>query len=211
MRSSGSCRQWECPRMERVKPSMRPALVDSNLRSSGRTRRQGPIGESTGSSITRIRSKAPARTHTYLTSNKSLIGHTGWAAGVVSVIQVLLSLREETILPQHRFTRTPDSYELDGSAFEIPTESKPWLARPEPRRAAISGFGFGGTNAPLVVWDRPNEAPPPRDDAPAVIVGWGADLPGLGDADEIARWARTGHEPPACSFGDTYDATGLAL
>ncbi|MBF9337043.1 SDR family oxidoreductase [Microbacterium lacticum] len=161
--------------------------------------------------ITSIRSKAPAHARTYLTSNKSLIGHTGWAAGVVSVIQVLLSLREQTILPQHRFTRAPESYELDGSAFEIPIESKPWPARTEPRRAAVSGFGFGGTNAHLVVSDRPGRDEATHDDDPAVIVGWGADLPGLGDVDEIAEWARSGDEPLSCSFGETYDVTGLAL
>ncbi|MEK8142921.1 hypothetical protein NKH18_14435 [Streptomyces sp. M10(2022)] len=41
---------------------------------------------------------------TAVTSNKSLIGHTGWAAGVVSLIENLKGLEKETIPGQFRFT-----------------------------------------------------------------------------------------------------------
>jgi NAD(P)-dependent dehydrogenase (short-subunit alcohol dehydrogenase family)/3-oxoacyl-(acyl-carrier-protein) synthase len=84
-------------------------------------------------------------------ANKSLVGHTGWAAGVVSVIHLLLALRHNTIPPQHHL-RTPS--EAVGH-LSIPTAPRPWPTRSDrrPRVGAVSAFGFGGTNAHLLVQD----------------------------------------------------------
>ncbi|WP_225732653.1 SDR family oxidoreductase, partial [Nocardia sp. JCM 34519] len=86
-----------------------------------------------------------------VTSNKSVIGHTGWAAGTASLIQVLLGFQHETITPQHRYTSPPDEFALDSGDLAIPTSPVPWVASDAPRVASVSGFGFGGTNAHLVV------------------------------------------------------------
>ncbi|CAH0198241.1 Phthioceranic/hydroxyphthioceranic acid synthase [Microbacterium oxydans] len=164
--------------------------------------------------ITSILSSAQASGEALITSNKSLVGHTGWAAGIVSVIQVLLSMRNSTILPQHRFAEAPDAYGLAGSGFRIPTVSKRWPAGRSPRRAAVSGFGFGGTNAHLVITDTAEavafKVHDPEKDAP-VIVAWSADLPGLDSQDQIAEWVRSGTPVASSSFGDLYDPSGLAV
>ncbi|GAA3849399.1 hypothetical protein GCM10022243_14190 [Saccharothrix violaceirubra] len=117
-----------------------------------------------------------------VTSNKSLIGHTGWAAGVVSVIQALLALRHGRIPAQHRFTAVPERFGIEGTGLTVPTESVPWPARADrPRTVAVSGFGFGGTNAHLLVQEyRPGRANRSgygtRAARPAVVVGWSTHL-----------------------------------
>ena len=80
-------------------------------------------------------------------SVKSLIGHTKSSAGVVGLIKAALSLYHK-VLPPHYGVETPLPPLTD---FHSPTylldQPRPWLAHPNyPRRAAVSAFGFGGTN-----------------------------------------------------------------
>ncbi|MEV6963097.1 SDR family oxidoreductase [Streptomyces sp. NPDC051207] len=89
---------------------------------------------------------------TAVTSNKSLIGHTGWAAGVVSLIENLKGLEKRTIPGQYRFTNPREDFRLADTQLDIPSEAAQWSGRGDrPRLAAVSGFGFGGTNAHLIV------------------------------------------------------------
>ena len=145
-----------------------------------------------------------------VTSNKSLVGHTGWAAGVVSVIHVLLALRHGAIPAQHRFTAAPEYFEIDTTNLTVPAEPVPWPAHPQrPRTAAVSGFGFGGTNAHVLVQEyrpglRNHFGYRPLEAEPAVIVGWSAHVAGAEDLDRIADWARGRAELSASSFGSHY-------
>ncbi|MFF0725226.1 SDR family NAD(P)-dependent oxidoreductase [Streptomyces sp. NPDC004134] len=107
---------------------------------------------------------APGRRWT-LTSNKSLIGHTGWAAGAVNVIHALLALRHEAIPAQHLHT------EPIAGAATVPVRTLPW--RPSAGRARTAGasaMGFGGTNAHVVVSDRPGPAASAAAEAAPVVV-----------------------------------------
>ncbi|MFE5124760.1 SDR family oxidoreductase [Streptomyces sp. NPDC056669] len=157
-----------------------------------------------------------------VTSNKSLIGHTGWAAGVVSLIENLLGLAEHTIPGQFRFSRPREDFRLAETGLEITPEHKEWPGKPDgPRLAAVSGFGFGGTNAHLIVSEhRPRPAAAnatTTDRAPATvtkvpdpgsraaIVGWSAHLPGLAGREEVTRWLGGGPRP-GDSFGEQYPA-----
>ncbi|MFI0168607.1 SDR family oxidoreductase [Streptomyces sp. NPDC017095] len=146
----------------------------------------------------------------YVTSNKSLIGHTGWAAGVVSVIEALLAMEHETIPRQFRYSSPQPDFALDTTRLEIPKEPVPWPAGSErPRTAAVSGFGFGGTNAHLIVQeDRPDRPAPRKAPAPAAaqriaVVAWSAHVPGL-DRDGVSDWVTGGTGRPQDSFGATY-------
>ncbi|QUQ63901.1 SDR family oxidoreductase [Kutzneria sp. CA-103260] len=144
-----------------------------------------------------------------VTSNKSLIGHTGWAAGVVSVIHALLALEHGVIPAQHRFTEAPERFELATTNLTIPALPVPWPARPDrPRTAAVSGFGFGGTNAHMLVQEyRPGRPSRfgygERQAGRPVLVGWSAHLPGADDLAQIADWASGGRDV-ADSFGPKY-------
>ncbi|WP_437274592.1 SDR family NAD(P)-dependent oxidoreductase [Sorangium sp. So ce375] len=123
-----------------------------------------------------------------LGSVKSLLGHTGWTAGVASLIKVVLAIRERALFPQHGFQAPSARIDLARSPFAIPTAAAPWTAEGgAPLRAALDSFGFGGTNAHLVVEEhRPGRhplRPRPRDGARALcVVGLGAVFPGAGGA-----------------------------
>ncbi|MGW5734113.1 MULTISPECIES: SDR family oxidoreductase [Streptomyces] len=162
---------------------------------------------------------------TAVTSNKSLIGHTGWAAGVVSLIENLKGLEKRTVPGQFRFTNPRADFRLADTQLDIPSEAVEWSGRNDrPRLAAVSGFGFGGTNAHLIVAEnqpRVQEAEAPRAEAPeapaetipatkkpdpdsrVVIVGWSSHLPGLTDRDEVSGWL-SGGKPPLDTFGAAY-------
>jgi hypothetical protein len=125
----------------------------------------------------------------------------------VSLIHILLALRHEVIPAQRRFVEPPPSWHLEDSPLTIPLVDVPWPARlGAPRTAAISGFGFGGTNAHLIVREH-KESLASRcaqwlGDDPAVLVGWTAHLPGDPTDDQVHDWMFG--EAPAfpVSFGD---------
>jgi len=88
-----------------------------------------------------------------LGSVKALLGHTGWAAGVASVIKLCKAIEKQVIPPQYNFTSPSPEIPLETSPFRISTSAKAWPANSQslPRRASINGFGFGGTNAHLIL------------------------------------------------------------
>ena len=92
-------------------------------------------------------------------SVKSQIGHLLTAAGAAGFIKTLLAMREETLPPSIHFHRAGASAALDGGPFRVQQFAQPWPRRDNgsPRRAAVSGFGFGGINAHVLVeeWREP--------------------------------------------------------
>jgi acyl transferase domain-containing protein/tryptophanase/acyl carrier protein len=91
-----------------------------------------------------------------LGSVKENIGHAATAAGVAGVLKLLLALRHRQIPPSPGFTKPNPALDMDGSPFYVNRELTPWLADAGmPRRAAISGFGFSGTNAHMVIEEAP--------------------------------------------------------
>ncbi|OUE36364.1 beta keto-acyl synthase, partial [Burkholderia territorii] len=151
-----------------------------------------------------------------VTSNKSLVGHTGWAAGVVSVIQVLLGLRHQMIPPQHRFSEPPPEFDLDGTNLRIPVAPVEWPARRDSARvAAVSGFGFGGTNGHLIVSEYRADLPAGGASGrfqrePLAIVGWSAKFPGLDGDAQVEAWLRGEGRAPDASFGIGYPLPSFA-
>ncbi|OON71505.1 polyketide synthase [Streptomyces tsukubensis] len=143
-------------------------------------------------------------------SNKSLLGHTGWSSGVVSVIHALTALREGVVPAQRRFT-APGLTEETGDRVRVPVEDVPWREDGRrPRVAGVSAFGFGGANAHLLVADRTparriRDVRPPESD-PVVLLAWTAHLPGDPGPAEVARLVRDGHVPGPRTFGPHYPA-----
>jgi 3-oxoacyl-(acyl-carrier-protein) synthase/thioesterase domain-containing protein/acyl carrier protein len=90
-------------------------------------------------------------------SVKANIGHLETAAGIASVIKVALMLRHRAV-PANGLLREQNEYiDLTGTPFRLPTETCEWLPLRDargvalPRRAGISSFGAGGSNAHLIL------------------------------------------------------------
>ena len=88
---------------------------------------------------------------------KSNVGHLDVAAGVAGLIKSLLALQHQSIPPTLHFRRGNPQLPWEGSRFHINTATQDWPEGPTPRRAAVSSFGIGGTNAHVVLEEAPRE------------------------------------------------------
>ncbi len=97
-----------------------------------------------------------------LGSVKSNIGHCLTAAGIAGVLKLVMALRYRQLPPTVNFQRINEHIQLDGSPFHVNAALRDWVVPPgTPRRAAVSSFGFSGTNAHLVVSEPPVAVDPP--------------------------------------------------
>ena len=90
-------------------------------------------------------------------SVKSMIGHLLTAAGAAGIIKTILALHHKTLPPSLNFNQAPQNSPLQDGPFRVQTKSEDWQFRnpKQPRRAAVSAFGFGGINAHMLLeeWD----------------------------------------------------------
>ncbi|MFO0843633.1 MAG: SDR family NAD(P)-dependent oxidoreductase [Gemmataceae bacterium] len=86
-----------------------------------------------------------------LGSVKSQIGHTKNGAGLAGLIKAVLALHHRTLPPT--LVEEPGPAVRDRSIpFYLNTRARPWFHTARtPRRAAVSAFGFGGTNFHVVL------------------------------------------------------------
>jgi len=93
-------------------------------------------------------------------SVKSNIGHLDAAAGVAGLIKTVLALEHREIPPSLNFESANPQIDFAGSPFYVSTKLSPWNAKRHPRRAAVSSFGIGGTNAHVVLEEAPARPAP---------------------------------------------------
>jgi amino acid adenylation domain-containing protein len=86
-----------------------------------------------------------------LGSVKTNIGHLDAAAGVTGLIKAVLALQNGQIPPSLHFNAPNPQIDLANSPFFVPTGLRDWPAQLSPRRAGVSAFGLGGTNAHVVL------------------------------------------------------------
>ncbi|XP_014800362.1 PREDICTED: phthiocerol/phenolphthiocerol synthesis polyketide synthase type I PpsD-like [Calidris pugnax] len=85
-------------------------------------------------------------------SVKGNIGHTESAAGAAGLIKVLLMMHHGKIVPSLHYSKEMSSIDTERLNLAIPTSVEPWEeSREYGRVAGINCFGFGGTNAHVVV------------------------------------------------------------
>ncbi len=88
-------------------------------------------------------------------SVKSNLGHMAAGAGVVGLIKAALSLHREVIPRTLHYDQPNPRIDFANTPFEVIAINKPWPRAAEARRAAISSFGVGGTNAHVVIEEAP--------------------------------------------------------
>ncbi|MEL6939991.1 MAG: amino acid adenylation domain-containing protein, partial [Cyanobacteria bacterium J06598_1] len=98
----------------------------------------------------------------WIGSVKTNIGHLEAAAGIASLIKVVLSLQHEAIPPNLHFNQSNQYISLDNTPLGIPTTIQPWSIQEKERVAGINGYSFGGTNCHLVVAEAPRKKTPDR-------------------------------------------------
>ncbi|RBM11805.1 SDR family NAD(P)-dependent oxidoreductase [Streptomyces sp. PT12] len=104
----------------------------------------------------------------HLGSVKANIGHLEPASGLAGLVKVLLCFRHREIPPLAGFETPGPHLDLSSGPFAIPTEPLPWHSD-GPRRAGISAFGMGGTNAHIVVEEYVADRPAEQDAAPGAL------------------------------------------
>ncbi|MBN2622890.1 MAG: acyltransferase domain-containing protein, partial [Acidimicrobiales bacterium] len=94
---------------------------------------------------------------TTLGSVKSQIGHTKCAAGIAGMIKVVHALHRGVLPPTLNLTDPNEAYDAKTSPFVFGDVARPWVGGD--RRAAVSAFGFGGSNfhAVLTAYDGDDE------------------------------------------------------
>ena len=86
-----------------------------------------------------------------LGSAKSNIGHSESAAGIVGLIKVIEGMRHGIIPPSINFSEPNRYIDFDAEHLEVVEDPREWPEYSGSKVAGISGFGFGGTNAHVVV------------------------------------------------------------
>jgi polyketide synthase PksN len=105
-------------------------------------------------------------------SVKSNIGHLESAAAIAGLTKILLQFRHDTIVASlHSSTLNPN-IDFSRTPFRVVQSSEPWRARDPhmPRRAALSSFGAGGSNAHCLIEDHPRQLPAAASNRPALFV-----------------------------------------
>jgi phthiocerol/phenolphthiocerol synthesis type-I polyketide synthase E len=99
-----------------------------------------------------------ARGFCALGSVKGNIGHLDAAAGIAGLIKTVLAMTHRTLPPTVHFIEPNPQIDFDGSPFIVQARATEWTSNGSPRRAGISSFGVGGTNAHVILEEAPASA-----------------------------------------------------
>ncbi len=112
-------------------------------------------------------------------SVKSNVGHLEAAAGIAAFIKASMALKNGMIPPSLHYTQPNPQIDFDNSPFYVNTKATAWKRNGVARRAGVSAFGIGGTNAHVIL----EEAPPIERDP---VLERGAELLVLSGKNEAA-------------------------
>lgn len=93
--------------------------------------------------------------HCALGAVKALVGHLDAAAGVTGFIKASLAVHHGVIPPSPYFREPNPALGLAASPFYVNAAARAWPEPSAARRAAVSSFGIGGTNAHAVLEEPP--------------------------------------------------------
>ncbi|KAK5632312.1 hypothetical protein RRF57_008028 [Xylaria bambusicola] len=89
----------------------------------------------------------------YVGSIKTVLGHTEGSAGIAAILKASLALQNSTIPPNFLFNQLNENVAPFYENLEIVRAARPWpeLATGQARRASVNSFGFGGSNAHVIL------------------------------------------------------------
>jgi acyl transferase domain-containing protein/NADPH:quinone reductase-like Zn-dependent oxidoreductase/NAD(P)-dependent dehydrogenase (short-subunit alcohol dehydrogenase family)/SAM-dependent methyltransferase/acyl carrier protein len=116
-----------------------------------------PVGDpiEAGAIGTVLAEGRPADAPCVIGSVKTFIGHLEAAAGIAGVIKTALAIERREIPPNLNFASPNPEIPFDTLKLRVPTEVEPWPDNGKPARAGVNSFGFGGTNAHVVLEEAP--------------------------------------------------------
>jgi amino acid adenylation domain-containing protein len=120
-----------------------------------------PIEFSALSSV--LAERRAAQRTCFIGSVKTNIGHLEAAAGIAGFIKTVLSLYHGEIPPHLHLQNLNPQISMESTPFVIPTAVESWQEDAPERLAGVSSFGFGGTNAHVVLSKPPHTAPTKND------------------------------------------------
>ena len=144
--------------------------------------------------LNQVYGKVGAERFCALGSVKTNIGHLDAAAGVAGLIKAVLCLRHQSLVPTVNFSRPSALLSSPNCAFYVNTEARPWVPSPgQMRRAAVSSFGLGGTNAHAILEEAPELVLPAPESSREQIFPLSARDPGAlrRMADNLAEFIAT--------------------
>jgi len=94
-----------------------------------------------------------------LGSVKTNVGHLETAAGVAGLIKTALALEHRSLPPSLHFEEPNPKIDFENSPFFVNTETRDWPSGETPRRAGLSSFGIGSTNAHAILEETPAVEP----------------------------------------------------
>jgi acyl transferase domain-containing protein len=101
---------------------------------------------------------------------KTNIGHVDCAAGVAGFIKAVLALEHGVVPPTLHFETANPALGLADSPFFVNSAMRQWPRTTTPRRAGVSAFGIGGTNAHVVLEEAPARTPSRSTREPQMLV-----------------------------------------
>lgn len=142
-----------------------------------------------------------------LGSVKSNLGHLEGAAGIAGLIKLVLALHHDLLPASINFAGPNPHIPFDEARLRVVDEARPWPRYDGIARAGVSAFGFGGTNAHVVV-EEPAEPVAPsageHDDAVVTLALSAASEPRLRDeAAALAAWLGAARDVPLGDIAHT--------
>jgi acyl transferase domain-containing protein len=102
-----------------------------------------------------FRTKTERNQYCAIGSVKTNIGHLDTAAGISGFIKAALTVEHGQIPPSLNCEKVNPKLRIEQTPFFVNTQLRDWNPEGFPRRAAVSSFGFGGTNAHAILEQAP--------------------------------------------------------